>query len=114
MWHSAGCRTGGLRLSGTCCPEMEWLLSLPQTRILEIVKDLAARTGDALSGAGSAVLRVFNRKADGASSKPVKVSGPPALVPSGRRVYAIGDVHGRADLLQRLLQDLREDARYGE
>jgi len=31
-------------------------------------------------------------------------------VPEGRRVYAIGDVHGRADLLGRLLVQIRHDA----
>jgi serine/threonine protein phosphatase 1 len=35
-------------------------------------------------------------------------------VPSGRRVYAVGDIHGRADLLVRLLEILREDASRGE
>ena len=81
-------------------------------RILEAVKGFAIWTGEALGGAGSAVLRLGKKDSD-ASPKPVQVDGPPALVPSGRRVYAIGDVHGRADLLQRLLHDLREDARHG-
>lgn len=31
-------------------------------------------------------------------------------LPPGRRVYAIGDIHGRADLLGRLLADIRADA----
>lgn len=44
----------------------------------------------------------------------VAFRGPPARVPPGRRVYAIGDIHGRADLLVRLLEMLREDARHGE
>jgi len=33
-----------------------------------------------------------------------------AAIPPGRRVYAIGDIHGRADLLQRLHQLIAEDA----
>lgn len=36
--------------------------------------------------------------------------GPAPKVPAGNRVYAIGDVHGRLDLLQRLLGLIREDA----
>ncbi|MEW5726877.1 MAG: metallophosphoesterase family protein [Pseudomonadota bacterium] len=43
---------------------------------------------------------------------------PPALplqavarVPEGTRVYAVGDVHGRADLLERMLADIGADAR---
>lgn len=37
-----------------------------------------------------------------------------AFVPDGRRVYAVGDVHGRADLLSRLIDQLVEDAEQGE
>lgn len=33
-----------------------------------------------------------------------------AKVPADVRVYAIGDVHGRADLLKRLIMNIREDA----
>lgn len=33
----------------------------------------------------------------------------PASVPSGLRIYAIGDVHGRADLLERLVRHIRFD-----
>lgn len=36
--------------------------------------------------------------------------GPPARVPEGRRIYAVGDIHGRADLLVKLLKDLQADA----
>jgi serine/threonine protein phosphatase 1 len=36
---------------------------------------------------------------------------PPPQVPKGVRVYAIGDIHGRADLLHRLLSLIEEDAR---
>ncbi len=35
---------------------------------------------------------------------------PEPSAPAGSRVYAIGDVHGRLDLLQRLLGLIREDA----
>jgi serine/threonine protein phosphatase 1 len=39
-------------------------------------------------------------------------AGPPsAAVPSGTRVYAIGDVHGRLDLLQDLHMQIRDHAR---
>lgn len=34
----------------------------------------------------------------------------PSQVPSGKRVYAIGDVHGRLDLLDRLLGLIQKDA----
>ncbi|MCU0838083.1 MAG: serine/threonine protein phosphatase [Rhodospirillales bacterium] len=38
------------------------------------------------------------------------LEAPAARVPPGRRVYAIGDIHGRDDLLERLLQAIRADA----
>jgi serine/threonine protein phosphatase 1 len=36
-----------------------------------------------------------------------------AVIPDGRRVYAVGDIHGRADLLQRLLDTIATDAANG-
>ena len=36
---------------------------------------------------------------------------PVTSVPAGRAVYAIGDVHGRADLLETLLGLIDRDAR---
>lgn len=38
---------------------------------------------------------------------PLKGSGP--LVPAGRRAYAVGDVHGRLDLLDELLRRIEAD-----
>jgi serine/threonine protein phosphatase 1 len=37
-------------------------------------------------------------------------AGEPARVPPGRRVYAVGDVHGRADLLRELHRRIAADA----
>ena len=34
---------------------------------------------------------------------------PPAALPAGKRVYAIGDIHGRADLLDQLLAKIDAD-----
>ncbi len=40
---------------------------------------------------------------------------PPAAIPAGKRVYAIGDIHGRADLLDQLLvKILADDAARGD
>jgi len=39
-----------------------------------------------------------------------RVSAPPPAVPPGRLVYAIGDIHGRDDLLVRLRETIRADA----
>tara|TARA_R110000824_G_scaffold117472_3_gene269512 strand:+ start:1902 stop:2669 length:768 start_codon:yes stop_codon:yes gene_type:complete len=46
--------------------------------------------------------RLFRKKK---SSRPIDS----ATIPEGRRVYAIGDVHGRNDLLQRLLDKIIKD-----
>lgn len=46
--------------------------------------------------------RLFRKKI---SSRPIDN----ASIPEGRRVYAIGDVHGRNDLLQQLLDKIIED-----
>jgi len=35
----------------------------------------------------------------------------PPRVPPGRRLYAVGDIHGRADLLSRLLAEIATDAK---
>ncbi|MFC4254515.1 serine/threonine protein phosphatase [Altererythrobacter xixiisoli] len=37
------------------------------------------------------------------------VETPPPVLPSGERVYAVGDVHGRLDLLQALAQAIETD-----
>ncbi|MEM9670245.1 MAG: metallophosphoesterase family protein [Pseudomonadota bacterium] len=42
-------------------------------------------------------------------SQPVKAAPRSSKVPDGMRVYAIGDVHGRADLLERLFDLIEED-----
>lgn len=41
------------------------------------------------------------------------VGSRPARTAPGARVYAIGDVHGRLDLLEALVARIREDARHG-
>lgn len=40
---------------------------------------------------------------------PEHPGGPPPSLPKGRRVYAIGDIHGRLDLLDRLIGMIRSD-----
>ena len=38
---------------------------------------------------------------------------PLPTAPEGTRIYAVGDVHGRADLLSRLHETIRRDAAAG-
>jgi len=52
---------------------------------------------------------LFRRSLDDWPSEP-NVDGQPARVPPGVCVYAVGDVHGRADLLQALHRQIAEDA----
>ncbi len=90
-------------------PKQEFRLTLPQQRILEVVSGLAQTTGNLLGAFGRGIAGVFGGGGPRSLTKQVLIPGPPALVPPGRRVYAVGDVHGRADLLVRLLKDLHED-----
>ena len=39
----------------------------------------------------------------------IPICGPPASIPRGQRVYAIGDIHGRLDLFQALVARIRAD-----
>jgi len=48
-----------------------------------------------------------------AGPKVVTFDSPPATAPEGRRIYAVGDIHGRADLLESLLLTIRKDAQQG-
>ena len=89
-------------------------MSVPQQRIGELVahaRRLAGVTKDAC-------LRLIDRYRPGqrqAAEAPEPIDyGPPAQIPDGRRVYAVGDIHGRADLLAALLKQIQADARVGD
>ncbi len=41
-------------------------------------------------------------------------TGPRPKAPDGTRLYAVGDIHGRADLLERIHRQIRADADEGE
>lgn len=88
-------------------------LKVPTERIKEATLRLARGTVRLLADAGRAALRFLPRPESNRTARAVVRSGAPAQVPQGRRVYAVGDIHGRADLLIRLLQDLRTDIARG-
>ena len=46
----------------------------------------------------------------GLRERPAAVGNQPAAIPAGVRVYAIGDIHGSAHLLDALLERIAEDA----
>jgi serine/threonine protein phosphatase 1 len=52
---------------------------------------------------------LFRRSVDAGSSRPT-AAGRPARVPPGVCVYAVGDIHGRVDLLSELHRLIAEDA----
>jgi serine/threonine protein phosphatase 1 len=58
---------------------------------------------------------MFRRKPSSGGAQPTKpsVAGRAALTEAGSRVYAIGDVHGRLDLLDDLLGRVAADAQVG-
>ncbi len=45
----------------------------------------------------------------GLFKKPIKPSGPQGSIPDGMRIYAIGDIHGRLDLLDTLMGQIDAD-----
>ncbi len=94
--------------------ELRFVLRFSLTRFRETGADF-------LGGLRESVAMTWSRVVDGAARKetarklpkPVHVEGAKHFVPSGRRVYAVGDIHGRADLLERLLDDLDQDLAHG-
>lgn len=81
--------------------------------ILSTVEHGRARnhpTHDCNVTASRDVLRnIFKRKSQFAPDSP-SVHGSPARVPPGVCIYAIGDVHGRCDLLEALQERITDDA----
>jgi serine/threonine protein phosphatase 1 len=90
-------------------PDREFGVSSPQQRIFGAASGVARATGGAFGAFGRGLARLFGRGEPASLTKIVHIPGPLAQVPPGRRVYAVGDIHGRADLLIRLIQILRED-----
>jgi serine/threonine protein phosphatase 1 len=81
-------------------------------------EDAFRRTADSLRTARAGVENALARAAEmlrprTPAPQPVRTPGFFARVPEGRRVYAVGDIHGRADLLIRLLRELQEDVDAG-
>lgn len=52
--------------------------------------------------------RLFQRLAELPPARP-EIAGRPPAVPAGTRLYAVGDVHGRLDLLEQLEELILED-----
>lgn len=85
---------------------------------------IARLTGDAWRATRDGGLSAYDRVVEFATSTALQSRGGNnsaaaaeklaesrvATVPDGVRVYAVGDVHGRADLLKRLMEKIRADA----
>jgi len=52
----------------------------------------------------------FNKFRNASAERNSSAEPGPSLIPSGQRVYAVGDIHGRADLLQQLHQLILDDS----
>ncbi|MEO0713241.1 MAG: metallophosphoesterase family protein [Pseudomonadota bacterium] len=73
------------------------------------VMDRVYAVYDKVSGAIAAI--ELETRADGPSAAQEKAAQERrSSVPEGMRVYAVGDIHGRADLLKRLMETIRADA----
>ncbi len=79
--------------------------------IWEAVAGLSRGVGRAFGGSRAYDMHGHARRSQ--PSKPVTIPGFTPKVPTGRRVYAIGDIHGRADLLMRLLGEMTDDIARG-
>jgi len=100
-------------------------LKVPQLRISELMTSVRRHADDARAKLAPHVERLRERvdamlerymPAAGRPQTPLIVpeATTPATVPEGQRVYAIGDVHGRADLLKILLTKIQQDALGGD
>lgn len=89
-------------------------MRIPIVQIKEAASVLARRTGTVLAAVSTGLASLLHLSGRSVTKPAAVRDRPPAQIPSGRRVYAVGDIHGRADLLIRLMQDLREDTARGE
>ena len=83
------------------------------SRIGEAGSNLARGLAAAFGSVGG-VARAFRPRAEPVALTKAMAAPPTAArVPAGRRIYAVGDIHGRADLLTRLINDLEQDVARG-
>lgn len=96
-------------------------MKVPQVRISELLSSGRRLIGDARAKLAPHLARlrehvdalVERYMPAGERPKPqpiIPIPATPARMPDGQRVYAIGDIHGRADLLKKLLAEIQQDA----
>ena len=96
-------------------------MKVPQVRISDLLSSVRRHAGDAWAKLTPHIARVRDRtetlldrympSGESPKARPVvPAASTPATIPDGQRVYAIGDIHGRADLLKKLLADIQQDA----
>jgi serine/threonine protein phosphatase 1 len=83
------------------------------SRIGEAGASLARGLAVAFGSAGGLARALRSRPEPVGLTKASSAPVGPARVPAGRRIYAVGDIHGRADLLKRLINDLEQDIARG-
>lgn len=100
-------------------------MKVPQLRISELMSSVRRHADDARAKLAPHLVRLRERveaildrympHGEAPKTPPVvPVVTTPAQIPDGQRVYAIGDIHGRADLLKKLLADIQRDALGGD
>lgn len=93
-------------------------MKIPHQRIQAAYDSVRRLAVDARAKLGRHAGRLLERylpaEQQGKSPAVAAVSATPATVPPGRRVYAVGDIHGRADLLIQLLDVIQKDALGGD
>ena len=107
-------------------------MKVPQLRIKELVSSVRRYAGDAQAKLAPHTAKLSEHvgrlrdRVDALLERHMPTGGrpkappaaplltTPAAVPDGQRVYAIGDVHGRADLLKILLTKIHADALGGD
>ncbi len=81
-------------------------------------RSFVARLGQLTRSATSLRARIRDRFSSDPAQVQTEIRNEPARTPTrianapeGECIYAIGDIHGRRDLLERLVEQIREDAR---
>ncbi len=82
--------------------------------LLERRRDFAARTYKLFEKFSPASREKSKQESVFTSEAALKVPLRETRVPEGTRVYAVGDIHGRADLLIKLMEKIREDVAQSE
>jgi serine/threonine protein phosphatase 1 len=89
-------------------------LKIPLERIRDMMARARTQAVRAWETCAGFIDRTIKRFVRPKAPAMLAIPAAPARAPAGRRVYAVGDIHGRADLLLKLVKDIQADAGKGE